>query len=188
MPSTEDIFKPISLTVGELFGNKDALYQIPRYQRPYSWGDDQLDKLWDDLIEAREHEPNYFLGSVITAKPEESSNYIDIVDGQQRLTTLLILLCVCRDMYPQLNISLIEKDPFAVDLDMINSSIWFNGRHPRLRLRTHTQHSGDFHDFVLTDGHAILNKRPYKKHLKIAEAPHYKFQNTAAFLLKSWKS
>jgi uncharacterized protein with ParB-like and HNH nuclease domain len=48
----EDIFKPLSLTIGELFINKDALYQIPRYQRPYSWGDDQLEKLWDDLMEA----------------------------------------------------------------------------------------------------------------------------------------
>jgi len=48
----EDIFKPQSLSIGELFGNKDALYQIPRYQRPYSWGEEQLSKLWDDLREA----------------------------------------------------------------------------------------------------------------------------------------
>ncbi|MBL0120557.1 MAG: DUF262 domain-containing protein [Saprospiraceae bacterium] len=106
----EDIFKPQSLTVGELFGNKDALYQIPKYQRPYSWGEDQLSTLWDDLIEAQQFEPNYFLGSIITAKPEEASNYLDIVDGQQRLTTLLILLCVCRDVFPNINDDIIETD------------------------------------------------------------------------------
>ena len=75
----EDIFKPQSLTIKSLFGNPDALYQIPRYQRPYSWGDEQLEKLWDDLTEAELTDPNYFLGSVITAKPEEASVYSDIV-------------------------------------------------------------------------------------------------------------
>lgn len=68
----EDIFKPPSHTIKQLFGNADALYQIPRYQRPYSWGDDQLDKLWDDIIQAQSSEPNYFLGSIITAKPEDA--------------------------------------------------------------------------------------------------------------------
>lgn len=34
----EDIFKPNSLSIKEIFGNADSLYQIPRYQRPYSWG------------------------------------------------------------------------------------------------------------------------------------------------------
>ena len=53
----EDIFRPSSLTIKQLFGNTDSLYQIPRYQRAYSWGDDQLDKLWDDLIEAKENDP-----------------------------------------------------------------------------------------------------------------------------------
>ena len=89
----EDIFKPQSLTIKQLFGNADALYQIPRYQRPYSWGEEQLEKLWDDLKDAIENDPYYFLGSIITAKPQDASNYIDVVDGQQRLTTLLILLC-----------------------------------------------------------------------------------------------
>ncbi len=105
----EDIFKPSSLTIKQLFGNTDALYQIPRYQRPYSWGDEQLEKLWDDLTESYESESNYFLGSVITAKPEESSTYLDIVDGQQRLTTLTIMMCVYRDLYPSINDHLLEQ-------------------------------------------------------------------------------
>lgn len=178
----EDIFKPQSLTIGELFGNKDALYQIPRYQRPYSWGDDQLEKLWDDLMEAlTTGEPNYFLGSVITAKPEEASNYLDVVDGQQRLTTLLILLCVCRDLYPTLNQEILEIDPFAVDAKMVKSSIRFNDRFERLRLRTHSNHESDFQELVLIDGKASLNNKPYKKHLRIEVAPKYKFINSSWF-------
>jgi uncharacterized protein with ParB-like and HNH nuclease domain len=177
----EDIFKPQSLTIGALFGNKDALYQIPRYQRPYSWGEEQLSKLWDDLREAQQIEPNYFLGSVITAKPEEASNYLDIVDGQQRLTTLLILLCVCRDLYPELNANVLEKDPFAIDSSMIKTSIKLNDRFERLRLKTHSHHESDFQDLIIREGKACLNTRPYKKELRLEQEPKYKFINTAAF-------
>lgn len=182
----EDIFKPQSLTIGELFGNKDALYQIPRYQRPYSWSDDQLDKLWSDLLDAQENDPNYFLGSVITAKPEEASNYLDIVDGQQRLTTLLIMLCVCRDLFPNINQDILENDPFAIDGKMIKSSIRFNDRFERLRLKTHSNHESDFQQLVLNDGVSINNKRPYKKDLRIEEAPIYKFKNTSAFFTEKF--
>jgi len=177
----EDIFKPHSLTIKALFGNQDALYQIPRYQRPYSWGDEQIEKLWSDLIEAQEYEPNYFLGSIITAKPEETSNYLDIVDGQQRLTTILILLCVCRDLYPNLNQSILDTDPFAIDGNIIKSSIKYNDRFERLRLKTHSNHESDFQNLVLKEGTSILNKKPYKKELRVEEAPDCKFRNTSYF-------
>ena len=175
----EDIFKPSSLTIKQLFGNTDSLYQIPRYQRPYSWGDDQLEKLWEDLIEAKENDPNYFLGSVITAKPEDSSSYLDIVDGQQRLTTLTILLCVFRDLYPNINNDILELDPFAVDNKVIDSSIKFNDRFERLRLRTHSNHQSDFENIILNNDTSTCRK-PYKKDLR-KEEPSYKFANTANY-------
>jgi uncharacterized protein with ParB-like and HNH nuclease domain len=177
----EDVFKPHSLTIKQLFGDSTSLYQIPRYQRPYSWGDEQLEKLWDDLREAQEIEPNYFLGSVITAKPEEASNYIDIVDGQQRLTTLLIMLCVYRDLYPNINFDLIENDPFAVDINIIKTCIKYNDRFERLRLKTHSNHESDFQNYVLKEGVATKNAKPYKKDLKKEEDPKFKFMNTSAF-------
>src|SRR6478735_1003669 len=104
----EEPFKPLSLSIKELFGNADALYKIPKYQRPYKWENEQVEKLWDDIYEAFENdEQNYFLGSIITAKPrdDEKSAYVDVVDGQQRLTTLMILCCVVRDLYPNINSS-----------------------------------------------------------------------------------
>lgn len=173
----EDIFKPSSLTIKQLFGNTDSLYQIPRYQRPYSWGDDQLEKLWDDLIEAKDNDPNYFLGSVITAKPEDSTSYVDIVDGQQRLTTLTILLCVFRDLFPSINHE--ASDPFAVDHKVISSSIRFNDRFERLRLRTHSNHQSDF-DSIILNGDTTKVKKPTKGDLRKDE-PRFKFINTAHF-------
>lgn len=175
----EDIFKPSSLTIKQLFGNTDSLYQIPRYQRPYSWGDDQLEKLWDDLIEAKDNDPNYFLGSVITAKPEDSTSYLDIVDGQQRLTTLTILLCVYRDLFPNINHEILDTNPFAVDHKVIYSSIRFNDRFERLRLRTHSNHQSDF-DSIILNGDTTKVKKPTKVDLRKDE-PKFKFINTAHF-------
>ncbi len=177
----EDVFKPTSLTIKQLFGNTDALYQIPRYQRPYKWGDDQLEKLWDDLQDARENEPNYFLGSIITAKPDESSSYLDIVDGQQRTTTLLILFCVLRDHYPDLNSGILDSDPFAVDNKIVETSIRFNDRFERLRLKTHSNHESDFQTCILTPGATKGLTRPMKKDLRKEEEPKHKFINTAKF-------
>ena len=79
----EQPFKPSSLSIRELFGNTDSLYKIPQYQRPYKWEDEQVERLWDDIWEAYENqEQNYFLGSIITAKPRdnERSPYVDVVE------------------------------------------------------------------------------------------------------------
>ncbi|MFQ6387885.1 DUF262 domain-containing protein [Priestia aryabhattai] len=85
----------------DLFGSKFA-FQIPGYQRQYSWEKDQLDQLFDDIREAMEDgENSYFLGSVILqviSQKSDDSGLYDVVDGQQRLTTLTILLAVMRDL------------------------------------------------------------------------------------------
>lgn len=73
--------------------SSDYNYQIPSFQRPYSWTTDQAGTLFDDLFDFMQNEPNdqnYFLGSIVLVK-----NYgrpdAEIIDGQQRLTTLTIL-------------------------------------------------------------------------------------------------
>ena len=81
-------------------------YQVPLYQRTYSWKVDQLKRLWEDivkLVEDRVATPDatHFIGSLVLAPspsngPAGVAEYL-IVDGQQRLTTLSILLCALRD-------------------------------------------------------------------------------------------
>lgn len=81
-------------------------YQVPLYQRVYSWDRPQLDQLWLDLldvVEARKKDPaaTHFMGSLVLAvSPETGAVGIQkflVVDGQQRLTTLTILLAALRD-------------------------------------------------------------------------------------------
>lgn len=177
----EEPFKPLSLSIRELFGNADSLYKIPQYQRPYKWEDEQVEKLWEDIYDAFENkDDNYFLGSVITAKPRdnEKSAYVDVVDGQQRLTTLMIFFCVVRDLYPSLNAGKSEENPFAIDSDVIASSISLFGKSSRLKLFTHSQHQSDFEALILKGDTTTLMK-PYKYQIRTDEEPKYKFINTA---------
>lgn len=73
--------------------SSDFDYVIPSYQRPYAWTVDQTSELFDDLYDfyVREKEDTYFLGSIVLIK-EEGKPYSEVIDGQQRLTTLTILL------------------------------------------------------------------------------------------------
>ncbi|MEC5206878.1 uncharacterized protein with ParB-like and HNH nuclease domain [Vogesella perlucida] len=80
----------------------DYVFTIPGYQRPYAWGTEQAQELLDDLLTALADAPTqlseaspYFLGSIVLIK-SESSPEATVVDGQQRLTTLTLLLSAIR--------------------------------------------------------------------------------------------
>lgn len=89
---------------GVLEGKKQ--YQIPLYQRVYSWGVPQLDQLWNDIVELAatrrlESSATHFMGSLVLAQSPDFSvvgvGKLLVVDGQQRLTTLTLLLAALRD-------------------------------------------------------------------------------------------
>ncbi len=90
------------LTADELRLHKvfssDFKFRIPNYQRPYSWKKEHALQLLDDLGEAldRGTDEPYFLGSIVLIKDDDQ--LADVIDGQQRLTTLSILFAVLRDM------------------------------------------------------------------------------------------
>lgn len=79
----------------------DYQFEVPSYQRPYSWGDEQAGELFEDVLAAvRRARPGvadpYFLGSLVLIKKPESAR-AQVVDGQQRLTTLTLLFAALRD-------------------------------------------------------------------------------------------
>ncbi|WQZ63130.1 DUF262 domain-containing protein [Helicobacter pylori] len=83
---------------------KDKLYyQIPIYQRPYQWTEENCEKLLDDLFFNYEddRESDYFCGSLVLVKsdPNSKTETYDIVDGQQRLSTFILLAKVLADLY-----------------------------------------------------------------------------------------
>lgn len=107
-------------------------FSIPDYQRPYAWGREQASQLLSDIMEAQQRNPDepYFLGSLVLVK-EEGNPKADVIDGQQRLTTLSILLAVLRELSenPQVRS---EMHEYIVEPGRITSGISSN---PRLHLR-----------------------------------------------------
>jgi len=88
-------------TIKALFEDKKSDFLIPDYQRPYAWTDEQCQTLWDDLFtfaipdndyqKFDDDNDEYFLGTIVTFKNNESGK-LEVIDGQQRLTTLMLLL------------------------------------------------------------------------------------------------
>lgn len=85
---------PRDITIKQAFEN---FYEIPRFQRPYSWEAENVEALWRDIMSSRSAE--YFLGSMIVYA--EDGHTLRIIDGQQRLTTLSLLLAAIRDIAKQ---------------------------------------------------------------------------------------
>lgn len=83
----------VDYRLAQLFDNQLRIfYQIPRYQRPYKWTKKQWEQLFDDILE---NESGYFLGSIICINQSQDSHAaqaLELIDGQQRMTTLAILL------------------------------------------------------------------------------------------------
>lgn len=77
---------------------ENKIYVIPPYQRPYAWGDKESSQLIQDLEEAiNSKQKEYFIGSLITIEIDEDTKF-EVIDGQQRLTTLSIIFSVLRSM------------------------------------------------------------------------------------------
>lgn len=80
--------------------SSDFDYIIPSYQRPYAWTDVQAGELFSDLHDffTKEQDETYFLGSIVLIK-EEGKPTAEVIDGQQRLTTLTILLAALTSQF-----------------------------------------------------------------------------------------
>jgi len=75
-------------------------FRIPRFQRPYAWGEDQLEDFWNDLLVA---DGPPFLGSfILNHESVEESGFVEVIDGQQRMLTITILMAVIRDLAQEL--------------------------------------------------------------------------------------
>lgn len=100
-------------------GTKEK-FLIPEYQRPYAWTDDQIYTLFEDLVEYtnNQNESSYFLGCIVSFSNENKEQ--EIIDGQQRITTLFLLLRAIHRKLKKMSDSK-EKDNF---IRQIEPAIW----------------------------------------------------------------
>lgn len=103
--------------------SKGKKYVIPEYQRPYKWTIETCDTLWTDFVNFFNDHKNdareYFLGSIVTCSDTEHNNIINIIDGQQRITSLLLLL---RAFYYKLEVQK-ENNPNDDEVNGLMSQI-----------------------------------------------------------------
>ncbi|GAA8537692.1 DUF262 domain-containing protein [Helicobacter pylori] len=84
----------------QILVDSEYFYQVPDYQRPYVWDKDHLGALIDDLVGSytNNKEDEYFCGSIVIAENQKDNRW-DVVDGQQRLTSFIILACTILKLY-----------------------------------------------------------------------------------------
>lgn len=133
----------------DIFSSK-FVYTIPLYQRPYAWTTEQAGELIDDLIaslgegqEAMDNLNPYFLGSIVLIKGD--SPEAQVVDGQQRLSTLTILLATLRTLVPPDYVIGLTKLLYE-ERDLIQDTP------PRYRLTLAKQDADFFKKYVQDEG------------------------------------
>ena len=101
------ILPPDLRTIEELFTG-DARYAVPKYQRSFAWGADEIEELWEDLSLAVDRTADYFLGTLVLHR--KSSGPTEIIDGQQRITSISMVFCAIRNIFTA------ARDPRAEQL------------------------------------------------------------------------
>ncbi len=148
---------------------KGLYHQIPIYQRPYQWTEENCEKLLDDLFFNYEgdRESDYFCGSLVLVKsdPNSKTETYDIVDGQQRLSTFILLAKVLADLY-------IDNGLDPEYLEYLQES-WKDRYTVRKRLSFNTIGSNAEDDFAyalehFNDSQASKNKNNKNNYLKNA--------------------
>ncbi len=149
-----ETFKAEEKSIRNLFQEKIS-YKIPSYQRPYSWERDEIEKFCEDIILSFKNNDEYLLSSIILVEHKKDKLY-EVIDGQQRLTTISIFLSVLKSF-------LQNKD----NLEDINNRI-LNGTEIRLqRVQTDKSYHQDFQNvlqnFNYEEFKELVKKRKYKK-------------------------
>jgi uncharacterized protein with ParB-like and HNH nuclease domain len=93
-------------TLESFFSGLSTRYRVPTYQRNYSWTSDEIEQLWNDLTAAFDAGDSYFVGTLVLNSEQSGESgqdgHYDIVDGQQRLTTISIIFSAMRNIGQEL--------------------------------------------------------------------------------------
>ncbi len=163
--------------IKDLFSDKKSDFLIPDYQRPYAWGEKECQTLWDDIFAFAFPEDDcdkfdsdndeYFLGPVVTFKNEEGK--MEIIDGQQRLTTLMLLL---RAFYAKFGN--MQSDKAIKTAKIISQCLWKTdefGEPDKAKLKINSEVATDndkqeFLDILRTGTVSDNNKSVYAKNYR----------------------
>lgn len=157
------IITPTSLTINQLFGSNNEQYVIPTYQRRYSWHARQVWELIED-IKLIEGNDTHLLGSIVCLAGHHTAglNKLELVDGQQRLTTITILLECMRQRLEKSG----EADEAAEVARLLNAKPL--GGKPLRKVALDSIDSAEFDQLVQTDEDQYCQNAQLQSTFKIA--------------------
>ncbi|GLC33427.1 hypothetical protein PLESTM_000070100 [Pleodorina starrii] len=131
-----DFLEARQVSLSQLFDSSDYKFDVPTYQRPYAWRTKQIYELLQDFVKAYESRQEYFLGAIVATRAAEGANVpYQLIDGQQRLTSLVLLLAFLHGWARQQGNEVLEgrfRRMLYLEADPLDPAS--NGRY-RLRLR-----------------------------------------------------
>ena len=168
--------------ISQLFDiESNVVYAIPRYQREYTWGKWDWEQLFDDILE---NDEGYFLGSIICINPTTSIRKIfsvqklELVDGQQRLTTLSLLFAAIYSRLNENDDPIIIEDK-TVELSNLKRKLVLKKDSNQIRVIPQI-HNNNLEDYTYILGKIGVTKQidplPYAGNRKMFKAYRY-FQN-----------
>lgn len=172
-------------TVKELFSAKKTKFLIPDYQRPYAWGADECQTLWDDLFLFSFPDNNcdnfdresdeYFLGPIVTFKNDAGN--MEIIDGQQRLTTLMLLLRAFYDKFKKMKDDKSEKTRKQIEQCLWKTDEYGDADKTALKIDSEVATDKDKDEFleILRTGEVTNGKSRYSKNYNFFQDKIAKF-------------
>jgi len=160
-----------------LFADKKADFLIPDYQRPYAWSEEECQTLWEDIFEFAipdgdatqfNSEEEYYLGPIVTFKND--NNKLEVIDGQQRLTTLMLLLRAFHISFGEMR----DENSKKIK-ELIESCIWKtdefgNANKDLLKIDSEVATDNDKEEFL-----SILNTGTAPSNMKSKYAENYRY-------------
>lgn len=148
---TEGDIKAADTSYWDFFNKESQAHLIPTLQRPYTWGRVQVEQLWNDIVDS---EDPYYIGSVVAIGAGRSTRRDEILDGQQRLTTLsLILIAIRNAIKTKKGLDDVRKDI----LSMLSKPT--HGSGPEVRLAFSNSNSNSVYSALVKDEIPIVDKR-----------------------------
>ena len=152
---------------------------VPKYQRAFSWDDDNVKNFLTDVNTAFSNKSaEYFMGSVVL---QGSDQHYEVVDGQQRLTTATILIAAARDF-----LHLRDQKPTAASLEeqyLLKKETWSQKIRPKLTLSVY---DNDFFLQCILEGKAVEPQRESHERLKSAKIRSFKFIEEISNNVSDW--
>jgi uncharacterized protein with ParB-like and HNH nuclease domain len=166
------ILPPELKSIAQFFTG-DARYIVPKYQRSFAWGPDEIEELWEDISSAVERGGDYFIGTIVLHKKQSGPQ--EIIDGQQRLTCISMIFSAVRNVFlsarddraQQLFISFLGAKDFSRDAP-VNSKLVLN----EVNKETYMQYVLESKNLEEIDN-ALKSKSLHESNRMLLKAYHY---------------